>query len=63
MTGVVVALLLVAAGIGIWWSVGSATTIRYATTPATIEPIARNVSATGTVNPELTIIVGPYYPA
>jgi HlyD family secretion protein len=60
MTGVVVALLLVAAGIGICWSVGSATTIRYATKPATIKPIARNVSATGTVNPELTIIVGTY---
>jgi HlyD family secretion protein len=58
--GALVALLLIAAGIGVWWSVGSGTAIRYATTPATIGPIARSVSATGTVNPELTIIVGTY---
>ena len=30
------------------------------TAPATIGPIARSVTATGTVNPELTIIVGTY---
>ena len=34
--------------------------IRYATLPVTIGPIARSISAIGTVNPELTIIVGTY---
>jgi HlyD family secretion protein len=58
--GAVVALLLVAAAVGVWWSVGSGTAIRYATAPVTIGPIARSISATGTVNPELTIIVGTY---
>lgn len=52
-------MLLVASGVA-WWSVGGDTTVRYVTTPATIGPIARDVSATGTVNPELTIIVGTY---
>ena len=54
------ALMLVAAAAGVWWSVGGGPAIRYVTTPVTIGPIARNVSATGAVNPELTIIVGTY---
>ena len=58
--GVSAALILVAAGLGVWWSVGSGTAVRYVTLPVTIGPIARSVSATGAVNPELTIIVGTY---
>ena len=58
--GVVVALMLAVATIPVWWSVGSGSGIRYATLPVTIGPIARSISATGTVNPELTIIVGTY---
>jgi len=58
--GVGAALILVAAGLGVWWSVGSGTAVRYVTLPVTIGPIARSVSATGAVNPELTIIVGTY---
>lgn len=58
--GAVVALMLAVAAISVWWSVGSSSRIRYATVPATIGPIARSISATGTVNPELTIIVGTY---
>jgi HlyD family secretion protein len=54
------ALLLVAAAVGVWWSVGSGPAIRYTTAPVTVGPIARSISATGTVNPELTIIVGTY---
>ncbi len=54
------ALMLVAAAAGVWWSVGGGPAIRYVTTPVTIGPIARSVSATGAVNPELTIIVGTY---
>lgn len=55
-----VALMLAVATISVWWSVGSGSGIRYATAPVTIGPIARSISATGTVNPELTIIVGTY---
>jgi len=58
--GAVAVVLLVAAVVGVWWSVGSGTAIRYVTTPVTMGPIARSVSATGAVNPELTIIVGTY---
>jgi HlyD family secretion protein len=54
------AVVLIAGAVGVWWSMGSGTAVRYVTTPATIGPIARSVSATGTVNPELTIIVGTY---
>ena len=60
LIGTGAALMLVAAAAGVWWSVGSGTAIRYVTTPVTTGPIARSVSATGTVNPELTIIVGTY---
>lgn len=58
--GAVVALVLAVAAISVWRSVGSGSGIRYATAPVTIGPIARSISATGTVNPELTIIVGTY---
>jgi multidrug efflux pump subunit AcrA (membrane-fusion protein) len=53
-------LVLAVATISVWWSVGSSPAVRYATAPVTIGPIARSISATGTVNPELTIIVGTY---
>lgn len=52
--------MLAVAAISVLWSVGSSSEIRYATVPVTIGPIARSISATGTVNPELTIIVGTY---
>ena len=59
--GAIVALFVAAsASAGIWWSVGSNSAVHYATMPVTIGPIARSVSATGAVNPELTIIVGTY---
>ena len=54
------ALMLVAAAAGVWWSVGGVPATSYVTTAVTIGPIARSVSATGAVNPELTIIVGTY---
>jgi HlyD family secretion protein len=60
LVGSIMGLVLVTAAGAIWWSVGSGTTVHYATTPVTIGSIARSVSATGTVNPELTIIVGTY---
>ena len=58
--GVGLALVLAVASLSVWWSVSSSPGIRYATVPVTIGPIARSIGATGTVNPELTIIVGTY---
>lgn len=58
--GGVVAVILAISAIAFWWSVGNGSAIRYATAPVTNGPIARSISATGTVNPELTIIVGTY---
>lgn len=53
--------LLVVAILGAaWWSTHRAAGIRYLTAPATRGDVARTVTATGTVNPELTIIVGSY---
>jgi HlyD family secretion protein len=52
-------LALLAAGTG-WWRMHGAVTVRYLTVPATHGIVARTVTATGTVNPELTIIVGTY---
>jgi HlyD family secretion protein len=48
-------------GIGLfWWNSQRAPTVHYLTVPATRGAITRTVTATGTVNPELTIIVGAY---
>ena len=57
---IAIAVLLLAALGGVWWSFGNGDTVRYETVPATTGRIARGVNATGTVNPELTIIVGTY---
>jgi HlyD family secretion protein len=43
-----------------WWSLREGTTTHYTTAPVTRGAISRAVIATGTVNPELTIIVGTY---
>ncbi|MFH1339713.1 MAG: efflux RND transporter periplasmic adaptor subunit [Pseudomonadota bacterium] len=55
-----IAVLLLAVAGGIWWSVGGEAVVRYETAPVTTGGIARGINATGTVNPELTIIVGTY---
>lgn len=44
----------------VWERVHVGSSVRYVTSPATIGPVTRMVSTTGTVNPELTIIVGSY---
>jgi HlyD family secretion protein len=56
------ALLLVAlAGAAIaWWRLGGGASVRYTTTPVSKGAVTRTVTTTGTVNPELTIIVGSY---
>jgi HlyD family secretion protein len=53
-------LILAAVGGTAWWSMRSSATAQYVTLPATRGSITRAVTATGTVNPELTIIVGSY---
>ena len=53
----IVILLLVAAGAA-WWIAGRGGTVHYTTTPATRGAVTRTVTATGTINPVLTIIVG-----
>ncbi|HVJ52055.1 MAG TPA: efflux RND transporter periplasmic adaptor subunit [Aliidongia sp.] len=52
--------LLALAGAGWWWFAGRAATLHYTTTPVTTGKVARTVTATGTINPVLTIIVGSY---
>lgn len=53
--------LAVLAGIGIvWWLSNSGGTVHYTTAPVSRGAVTRTVTATGTVNPVLTIIVGTY---
>ena len=56
--GLVLALLVVAAAS--WWAMRGDTSVHYTTVPVSRGPVIRAVTATGTVNPVLTIIVGSY---
>lgn len=59
--GAALLMLLVLAGGGIaWWSFGSNGAVHYTTAAVSQGAVTRAVTATGTVNPELTIIVGSY---
>jgi HlyD family secretion protein len=60
LIGGLLSLFLVAAVVAAWWTLGAGTTVHYTTMPVTRGAIARTVTASGTVNPELTIIVGTY---
>ena len=60
LIGELLSLFLVAAVVAAWWTLGAGTTVHYTTMPVTRGAIARTVTASGTVNPELTIIVGTY---
>ena len=52
-------LLVVAVALGTaWWIAGRAAVVHYATTPATRGTVANPVTATGTINPAPTIIIG-----
>jgi len=55
-----VLILVLVAGAGSWWMLGRGVRVQYTTTPATRGSVVRAVTATGTVNPVLTIIVGTY---
>ena len=53
--------LAVLAAIGVaWWLATAEAPVRYTTAPVTRGAVTRAVTATGTVNPVLTIIVGSY---
>ena len=51
-------LLVAVAVAATWWALAERASIRYATAPVAKGAVIRTVTATGTVNPELTIIVG-----
>ncbi len=55
-------LLVLVVGVAalVWWSLGTRSAVHYITAPVTRGPVTRTVTATGAVNPELTIIVGTY---
>jgi len=55
-----VVLVVAAVGAASWWSLHRAPNVQYLTQPVGRGSIIRTVTATGTVNPELTIIVGAY---
>ena len=56
--------LAVLAAVGVaWWLTSAEATVHYTTVPVTRGAVTRAVTATGTVNPVLTIIVGAYVPA
>ena len=57
--GLLLLLLFVAAGFT-WWAVRTDTSVRYTTVPVARGAVTHTVTATGTVNPVLTIIVGSY---
>lgn len=54
------ALLIAAIAAAAWWALGERSSVHYVTAPVTRGAVIRTVTATGTVNPELTIIVGTY---
>jgi HlyD family secretion protein len=60
LAGSLLVLLLVAAAGATWWYTSSGGTVRYTTAAVTRGNVTRTVTATGTVNPVLTIIVGTY---
>jgi HlyD family secretion protein len=51
-------LLIVAIAAVTWWTLDERSTVHYVTAPVARGVVIRTVTATGTVNPELTIIVG-----
>jgi HlyD family secretion protein len=58
--GGVIALVVLAGIAAAWWLLSGSATVHYTTAPVTRGAVTRAVTATGTVNPVLTIIVGTY---
>jgi multidrug efflux pump subunit AcrA (membrane-fusion protein) len=57
---IVLLLLLLGVAGASWGILGQSNTLHYTTAAVTRGSITRSVTATGTVNPELTIIIGTY---
>ena len=55
-----VILVLIAAGAIAWWATRGGPTLRYTTASVTRGSVVLAVTSTGTINPELTVIVGSY---
>ncbi len=60
LIGSLIAIAILLGGAIAWWTLGTTNGVQYTTAPVTTGPITRAVTATGTVNPELTVIVGTY---
>ena len=60
LIGGILALIVFASSAAAWWALRADGVVQYETTPATQGTISHTVTATGTVNPVLTIIVGTY---
>jgi HlyD family secretion protein len=58
--GTILTVVLLAIGGLAWFSLRQQTELRYATASVDRGEISRGVTATGTINPELTIVVGSY---
>jgi HlyD family secretion protein len=58
--GAALLMMLLLVAIGTWWATHREAPVRYATVPIARGAVTRAVTATGTVNPVLTIIVGTY---
>ncbi len=58
--GVLAVVAAAALGVFAWWHFGQKPTVSYATETVSRGAVTRTVTTTGTVNPELTIIVGSY---
>src|ERR1700741_5292713 len=57
---VAVASVALIAAVAVWWFAQRPVTVRYTTSVVTRGAVTRTITATGTVNPVLTIIVGSY---
>jgi HlyD family secretion protein len=60
LIGGLVSVGVIAAAGAAWWMSGTGSTVQYTTAAVTHGDVTRAVTATGTVNPVLTIIVGTY---
>jgi HlyD family secretion protein len=60
LIGALIAVVAIAGGAIAWLTVAGNSAVQYVTAPVSRGAITRAVTATGTVNPELTVIVGTY---
>jgi HlyD family secretion protein len=58
LIGGLLSLLVVAIAVATWWALSERSTVYYVNVPVSKGAVIRGVTSTGTVNPELTIIVG-----